>query len=852
MPFRCNLSFPCFRGIGTGGEILAFWAYARGDGRLIDRGSIPMPLFTLRLQSHGKALRRAVLFALGLGVCLPLAPAQSRIAAEELTNRKAKVEEARELLALGDQAMAGQQPAQALEAYAGAFELVPEVPALSELREAATQRYVAAALSQSAALANRGDLVAAKQVLEQVLVKDVAPDHPEVLKMKAMLNDPVRVNPALTPRHHDNVGRVLDLIEKANGAISLGRFDLAKECYEEILRIDPHNVLARRGLEQVVKLKDSAHEAAFDQARAEMLLEVDQAWELSHRAPRAPEPELTDGGGDSGSGRTIEAKLRQIVIPRLALDQVSLRDAIEFLRLTSSREDLDTIDQTQRGINFTIDLGPEDSPVVQKIENQRFDLKLSNVPVLQVLQYINELTGTSYVVDQYSVIIRPRGQTSDELFIREYSTPPDFISALSEGGGGGEAERNPFEQPTASQGLISERLSVQELLNRKGVSFPEGASASYSAATNMLRVSNTADNHSVISQIVDAIHEADPVIVSVQVTMIQTQQKNLTELGFDWLLTPFDMGQGAFLGGGTAGNAGGRTVADFSGALAIPGSADAVVQNGVVTNGLRSGDRGFVADSIDEIINNPSRQAQTARVAPGILSLTGIFSDGEAQLMMRGLDQNEGVDIMARPSVITRSGESSKIQLVREFIYPTEYDPPELQSGGGGQSSNNIAFPVVPANPTAFEMREVGITLEVLPVAGEDKNYISVMLNPEIVEFDGFVNFGSPITVPVEDPLGGITRATLTNNEILMPVFSTKRATSQLTVADGATIAYGGLLSQNIQTLEDKVPVLGDIPLLGRLFRTETNLPISTAIVFLVRVELMDPTGRRYRDLKTP
>lgn len=809
-----------------------------------------MPLTTPRTHFHAKTLRLAVMIALAGGLGMSPSPAQSRMAAEELANRKAQVEEARELLGRGDQAMADKQPAVALEAYAGAFDLIPDVPALADLRAAATERYVAAALDQSAALANRRDLVKAKQVLEQVLANNVAPNHPSALKMKAMLNDPVRVNPALTPRHHDQVGKVIDLLIRANGAISLGRFDLASKCYEDILRIDPYNVTARRGLEQVVRLKDTAHEAAFDQTRAEMLLEVDQTWELAHRAPREPLPELVKGAeAQAGLGRSLEAKLRQIVIPRVALDQVSLRDAIEFLRLTSSREDLETVDQQQRGINFTIDLGPEDSPRVQQIESERFDLKLSNVPVLQILKYINELTGTTYVVDEYSVAIRPAGQTSDELFIREYPVTPDFIGALSEGQGAG-MESNPFEQP-ANQGLLQARLSVQELLNRKGVSFPEGASASYSAATNRLRVSNTADNHSIISQIVDAILEADPVIVSVQVTMIQAQQEHLTELGFDWLVSPLDLGGNAVLGGGSVGNSGGRTVADFSGILPLPGDADTLVGDGVITNGLRSGDRTFVADDINAIINNPQRQTQASRVAPGVLSLTGIFTDGQAQVMMRGLDQKEGVDIMARPSVITRSGESSKVQLVREFIYPTEYDPPELQQGGGGQTGG-ASFPVVPANPTAFEMREVGISLEVLPVADEEKNYVSVMINPEIVEFDGFVNYGSPITVPIEDPLGGITRASLTDNEILMPVFSVKRTTSQLTVADGATIAYGGLLSQNIQSVEDKVPVLGDIPWVGRLFRTESNLPITTAIVFLVRVELMDPTGRRYRDLKTP
>ena len=81
-----------------------------------------------------------------------------------------------------------------------------------------------------------------------------------------------------------------------------------------------------------------------------------------------------------------------------------------------------------------------------------------------------------------------------------------------------------------------------------------------------------------------------------------------------------------------------------------------------------------------------------------------------------------------------------------------------------------------------------------------------------------------------------------------MPVFSTQRANTQLTVADGATIVIGGLMRESIQNVEDKVPVLGDLPWVGRLFSSTARQPVTTAIVFFVQVELLDPTGRPYRD----
>jgi general secretion pathway protein D len=199
---------------------------------------------------------------------------------------------------------------------------------------------------------------------------------------------------------------------------------------------------------------------------------------------------------------------------------------------------------------------------------------------------------------------------------------------------------------------------------------------------------------------------------------------------------------------------------------------------------------------------------------------------------------------MAKPSTVTRSGQSSNIAIIREFIYPTEYEPPELPTTVG---SDVGVSPVTPATPTAFEKRDVGISLEVLPVADAEKRHVDINVAPSFVEFDGFVNYGSPIN-SVVNGLTGANVVTLTENAILMPVFSSQRTNTQLTVADGSPIAIGGLMSDSIQNVEDKVPVLGDLPWVGRLFTSTAKQTASTAIVFLVRVELLDPTGRPYRD----
>ncbi len=777
------------------------------------------------------------------------APAQE-LAEQELARRSTAIQEAQELLRKGDQAYQAGRYSEAVEAFAGAREMIPDAPVSAELRAAATERYAQAAVEQARLLSRMGDVAAAKDAIDTVLSESVAPNHPGALTMRAQLDDPIRTNPALTAEHTADVDQVRRLLYTAEGAYNLGKFDEANTHYRDILLIDPTNTAARRGMERVSAAKSGYQNAAYDHTRAEMLSQVDAAWETRIQVPELGFSLEDPGGAPAAFGSiTVAAKLDRIIIPKIALDQATLGEAIDFLRVSTRKTDLAGTGSDE--VNFTINLGPPDSEAAQRIRNQTFDLQLSQVPLAVVLKHITEITRTAYRTDDFSVIITPAGSTSDELIIRDYNVPPDFLTSLSSGATTAESNPDPFGESPAGAGLLTSRLSAQEALAKQGISFPDGASANFNAATNTLRVINTPGNQDIISQIVETISQLEPVTVSIQVTMIKTQQTNLKELGFDWLIGPFGNSGGHLFGsGGTVGNGTPRTNADFISPIdytnipGIPAASGETVSN-LATGGLRSGDAAISSDSIDAIINNPERNNQGSQVAPGILSMTGLFSDGQFQTIMRGLDQQKGVDVMARPSILTRSGQASSILIAREFIYPTEYEPPELPTSVGTGSDGG--FPVTPATPTAFETRELGISLEVLPVADANKRYVDITLNPSITEFEGFVNYGSPITSPVSG-LFGTTSVTLTENQILMPVFNTQKTSTQLTIADGSTIAFGGLMAESIQAVEDKVPVLGDVPLLGRFFQSTSRQPVSTAIIFLVHVELLDPTGRPYRD----
>jgi len=234
--------------------------------------------------------------------------------------------------------------------------------------------------------------------------------------------------------------------------------------------------------------------------------------------------------------------------------------------------------------------------------------------------------------------------------------------------------------------------------------------------------------------------------------------------------------------------------------------------------------------------------------------------------VMRGLSQKKGVDLMSAPSVTTKSGTRATMEVTREFIYPTEFDPPQLPQGGGGNvtlgggGGTQIA---TPTTPTAFEMRRTGVILEAEPTVGADGNTIELTLAPEVTEFDGFINYGSPILSPSSSSFQPLTAGAgailgyvplaqperlITPNTINQPVFSVRKVSTGVSIWDGQTVALGGLIREDVQDVEDKIPVLGDLPFIGRLFRTEAENHSKRNLMIFVTAHLIDPSGQRVKN----
>jgi len=778
-----------------------------------------------------------------LGVCapqiLPPLAAQESVVQQEINRRAANSSKAYGLLKTGDIAYEKKDYKQAVKDYSQAFDLLPTGHRTEEIRVIAAGRYATAATERARKLAKSGDYEAARKLLDTVLKPEIAPTHTGALKMRGQIDDPIRYNHALTPQHVRDAAKVGRNLREAEGFYNLGQYDRALTIYKSVLITDPYNTAARRGMEKVETAKQDYYRAANGHTRAELLSQVDKTWEM-FVPPADSTPVPLNSGELENLAPDARDRLAGITLEVVDLDNVTLGEALDFIRIQSRLADAPGPDGEKTGVNIVLNAGLPGSDSAKKIAAARVTLKARNLPISKVLDYIADQTGTQWRTDGIGILVTPLGSTDAALTSRTFRVPPNFLrsAAIADK----KDEGNIFDGDNKEgEGLLKKRITITDFLKQNGVSFPDGASATYTPSNNLLSIRNTPDNIDLIDQLVSIVAGEAPVQVKVQTTIIRVGQNKLKELGFDWAITPWSIGKNALLGGGTTGN--GTALGGFGGA-AVAGTSG-------ITSGNRSGDGAIQPDALDALINtaNTGTATSTANRAPGILTLSYIGSGVQVQMMMRGLNRNKGTDVMVNPSIVSRSGERSKIEIIREFIYPTEYEPPELPNTVG--TGTGGVFPVTPATPTAFETRNVGVTLEVEPTVGPDKNFIELSLRPELVEFQGFVNYGSPIrALSAEGLAEGVTGLRiLTPNRILMPVFRTIRMpNTAVTIQDGATVVLGGLMTSRKTKVEDKTPILGDIPYVGRLFRSEADQTITQAIIIMVNVELVDPTGKLWRN----
>jgi general secretion pathway protein D len=146
--------------------------------------------------------------------------------------------------------------------------------------------------------------------------------------------------------------------------------------------------------------------------------------------------------------------------------------------------------------------------------------------------------------------------------------------------------------------------------------------------------------------------------------------------------------------------------------------------------------------------------------------------------------------------------------------------------------------PGVSAITPTVQQVETGPILDVVPDVLSDGYTINLTLIPSLVEFGGYQTPPS---------LGSFSSAGL--NVVLLPTalpeFTVREVTTTVNVWDGQTVVLGGLVESEIMENKNSVPVLGDVPVLGRLFQAESKSETKRNLMIFVTATMIDPAGNR-------
>lgn len=132
---------------------------------------------------------------------------------------------------------------------------------------------------------------------------------------------------------------------------------------------------------------------------------------------------------------------------------------------------------------------------------------------------------------------------------------------------------------------------------------------------------------------------------------------------------------------------------------------------------------------------------------------------------------------------------------------------------------------------------ETGPILDVVPYVLSDGYTINLALIPSLTDFNGY---DTAPTIP------GVTgNLNVVQLPTILPNFTVRQVVTTVNVWDNQTVVIGGLISSQVQSTKDKVPIIGDVPMFGRLFQSASKNTVKKNLMIFVTATIVDPAGNR-------
>jgi general secretion pathway protein D len=676
-------------------------------------------------------------------------------------------------------------------------------------------------LRKSRELLKQGDTVGAKVALDGYKVSPSA--SASAVKKQASRIDRVELDPSIKPIEEANPAflveqkKIAALVAKGRSQYAAGDVDGAQETFRTVETVSADNPEAKYFLQRIAEEKSKLGTLNREKSRSQLLQEVANAWQRPGVYIEKERESTTANRSDSAA---LAAKLESILIPSVSFSGVELGRVISTLSAFS--EEFDSSTSGTKGVNLVLTNQLPGAAVPQ------VNITLRNLSLKRILDIITQNVGYQYEIQADLILVRPSGDNVN-LTTEEFAVSKSALTRMTGVGSASTASSSapadPFAAaaPAAGGGVSSggEADALKRFLSAAGVNF-EGVSGSNLAydGTRII-VTQTGRNIERIRNILGRYNDIRQ--VEIEAKFMDVQEGAVDELGVSWTavqsssVTQLDIGSRNRELGSTftsaSGGGSGQIVQPTPGAIPI------------------------------QILNQPPTIPGTVNLGStleAVAAVTGArIGNFDVTATLRALSLRQGTDLLSAPKVTVLSGSPASITVAQELRYPQSYG--EIQSevsqasttGGGGGGVTITA-----GTPQDFTTRNVGVELTVTPTVEEDEYSISLELNPRVTEFEGFVEFGGQSIAIASDG----TTVTLPSG-FYQPIFSSREIKTRVTVWDGATLVMGGLTREEVKRVNDKTPFLGDIPFLGRLFKSKGEASTKRNLLIFVTANLVSPGG---------
>lgn len=641
----------------------------------------------------------------------------------------------------------------------------------------------------------------------------------------------------ISPDYATRQNKIENLLEKGRRQYLYGDYQGARATFRQIETLDADNIQAKAYQRLISEKLADRGRLTYLATREAMMDEVSKAWQR----PQVYTGTTVDRGG-ARADSIIDKKLAEIIIPNVSFPApgVTLAQAINTLSILSV--EYDKSNDAKKGVNIVLfgDNASEAKPVV---------LTLRDLSLGQILDWVTQQAGFQYDIEKDTIVVRKAMDNSvasmDTLdFPLPTSTVMRMIGFKAAVGESGDSD-NPFGGSggggAAAGAGDGKEEAIKNFLVKAGVEFGPGATVAFDGSK--LWVTNTRRNLDKVRNILLRYSETKQ--VEIEAKFMEVNQGVLKELGFNWNVSRKNA-DGSYstlfstVGRNTTGmisTYNNRTLAD-SITSASAGSTPITILKPAkeVTADVPNP---YTVDPVVPLL--PSTINMASGAAQAANTVLGVINGYDVSLIVNALEQRQGSDLLCAPKVTVISGSTASITVSQRMRYPESWGDVQSNVGSSsttvnGENSSSAGVTITPGTPQDFTSVDVGVSMEVTPNVEEDDS-INLVLNPNVTEFEGFMEYGG-----VAVAISSGTTVTVPSG-FIQPVFSVREVKTTVTVFDGATVVMGGLTREEVRTINDSVPILSDIPWIGRLFRSKGESRQKRNLLIFVTANRISPGG---------